>query len=79
VSLQMLSDGQCVETSGISKIELFEETQNLLVTLKNGHLLGVHGNGVTKDAILLEYLGKKECLRYLVFWKNNPPNHQHKS
>ena len=69
MSLQMLSDGQCVETSHISKVEVFEEALNLLVTLKNGRMVGVHGDGVHKDAALLENIRDKESLTYVVHRK----------
>jgi len=69
MSQQMLSDGQCVDLSRISKVELFEKAQNLLLTLKNGRMVGVHGHAVIKDADLLENARDKEGLKFLVHRK----------
>jgi hypothetical protein len=67
MSTQTLSDGQRIETSEIFKIELLQEHQNLLVTLKDGRIVGVHGDGVVGDTNMLESLKKKEHLAYPVY------------
>ena len=64
MSQRMLSDGQSVELSRISKVELFEKAQNLLLTLKNGRMVAVHGHAVINDADLLENARDKEELTF---------------
>jgi hypothetical protein len=74
MSLLTLSDGQQVETRNISKVELFEEDQNLLITLKTGHILGVHGSGVVNDANLLDNINEANHPTYTIYRKSKSSN-----
>ena len=67
MSTQQLSDGQWVETTNVSKVELFVQNQNLLVTLKTGHLVGVHGPGALQDVDMFDKMRKTEYLTYSVY------------
>jgi hypothetical protein len=59
-----LSDGQTINSEDIAKAELYPD--DLLITLKNGRLIKVHGPKTDDDAQLLEQVTDR---KYGVFSK----------
>jgi hypothetical protein len=59
-----LSDGQRVDSDNIAKAEVYSD--DLLITLKTGEPVKVHGSGVHDDVTLLENMSGG---KYLVFIK----------